>query len=231
MQIKSQKAVLVLITSIFFGILPYKRLGFSSFYNSAVDLLKFYRLTVGDRKWFWTFILDFYAFHKDLLASIVTPVPLLQLLNLVFWLFNLKPCFRVPFSRIFRDSEHVDAAVTALRRVLQGAASPFWHAGWKHKHWLEYLPFSPAGSAAVAAGNTQVDSSGLLSFPAGPSGSPKHPSGSGCLLISTITQHESLGIRIAARFYQFCGSAKQNKLLNRVRLAQVSCKGLELGLG
>lgn len=77
MQIKSQKGVLVLISSIFFGILPYNRLGFSFFYNSAVDLLKFYRLTVGDRKSFWTFIIDFYAFYEDLLASIVTPVPLL----------------------------------------------------------------------------------------------------------------------------------------------------------
>lgn len=123
-----------------------------------------------------------------------------------------NPLSRCSFQGFFRDSVRVDTAETDLQRVLRGAASSFWHARWKHKHWVEYLRFSPSCSAAVAAGKTQVDvcTSGPLSFPAGPPGSRQPLSGSRYPLTSTIMQYGRFGIRIRARFYGFCGAAKQN---------------------
>lgn len=72
----------------------------------------------------------------------MTQVPFLQVLYLIYGLLTCKAFFRARISGISGDSVQVDTAGTNLRRVLRGAASPFWHARWKHKQQLEYLRFS-----------------------------------------------------------------------------------------
>lgn len=82
--------------------------------------------------------LRFLHFDNDSGASEVTRLPCLQLLDLIYGLLKCKPCSTAQFSGSWMVSAQVDTAETDLRRVLRGAASCFWHAGWKHKHWVEY---------------------------------------------------------------------------------------------